>query len=408
MLMKKGIPFYELLAFYLNIGMIVELLDKALLLVGLNFNYVSIVQQGLYLLIGCILFFYIIKDSSNTVNNLLKFCLFITILIISILITPGIEKIIIKSVIYFLTQVYLVYCCIENSREIDWLVNSLKKYIFLAMVYAGIVYIVFGKNEFAYSMDFSYKSFLPAALSFLLFSRKKKKLYLGIFVFFLVINFRVGSRGIFACYAFLIIFNYIVNINRKNLLLYVIIGAAGFLGIFFLLFNMQTIGEIIIKKAPLSRTAVLMANNRLLDLSGRREYYITCINKIIEEPLHIRGILSDRIFMGDYFGRETSSEIFGSYAHNIFVELGFQFGIIGIFLCLILIIFFIRAFIKTYKMKHTYPELCMFFLMVSSFSIGQLLFSDSYLTTLSFGLLCGIIKLVDCYWKKYKFKIAME
>jgi hypothetical protein len=81
-----------------------------------------------------------------------------------------------------LTQVYLVYCCIENSREIDWLVNSLKKYIFLAMVYAGIVYIVFGKNEFAYSMDFSYKSFLPAALSFLLFSRKKKKLYLGIFV----------------------------------------------------------------------------------------------------------------------------------------------------------------------------------------------------------------------------------
>ena len=43
MLMKKGIPFYELLAFYLNIGMIVELLDKALLLVGLNFNYVSIV-----------------------------------------------------------------------------------------------------------------------------------------------------------------------------------------------------------------------------------------------------------------------------------------------------------------------------------------------------------------------------
>ena len=95
-------------------------------------------------------------------------------------------------------------------------------------------------------------------------------------------------------------------------------------------------------------------------------------------------------------------------AHNIFVELGFQFGIIGIFLCLILIIFFIRAFIKTYKMKHTYPELCMFFLMVSSFSIGQLLFSDSYLTTLSFGLLCGIIKLVDCYWKKYKFKIAME
>ncbi len=105
---------------------------------------------------------------------------------------------------------------------------------------------------------------------------------------------------------------------------------------------------------------------------------------------------------------ETSSEIFGSYAHNIFVELGFQFGIIGIFLCLILIIFFIRAFIKTYKMKHTYPELCMFFLMVSSFSIGQLLFSDSYLTTLSFGLLCGIIKLVDCYWKKYKFKIAME
>lgn len=59
-------------------------------------------------------------------------------------------------------------------------------------------------------------------------------------------------------------------------------------------------------------------------------------------------------------------------------------------------------------MKHTYPELCMFFLMVSSFSIGQLLFSDSYLTTLSFGLLCGIIKLVDCYWKKYKFKIAME
>lgn len=299
MLMKKGIPFYELLAFYLNIGMIVELLDKALLLVGLNFNYVSIVQQGLYLLIGCILFFYIIKDSSNTVNNLLKFCLFITILIISILITPGIEKIIIKSVIYFLTQVYLVYCCIENSREIDWLVNSLKKYIFLAMVYAGIVYIVFGKNEFAYSMDFSYKSFLPAALSFLLFSRKKKKLYLGIFVFFLVINFRVGSRGIFACYAFLIIFNYIVNINRKNLLLYVIIGAAGFLGIFFLLFNMQTIGEIIIKKAPLSRTAVLMANNRLLDLSGRGEYYITCINKIIEEPLHIRGILSDRIFMGD-------------------------------------------------------------------------------------------------------------
>ena len=85
-----------------------------------------------------------------------------------------------------------------------------------------------------------------------------------------MINFRVGSRGIFACYAFLIIFNYIVNINRKNLLLYVIIGAAGFLGIFFLLFNMQTIGEIIIKKAPLSRTAVLMANNRLLDLSGHR------------------------------------------------------------------------------------------------------------------------------------------
>lgn len=401
MFIKKGILYYEFLAFYLNIGMIIELLDKILLLLNIKFEYLSFLQQGLYLFIGSFLFLYILKDNVNIVNNILKLCFFISVLLVSLIINPSIKVILVKSFIYFITQVYLVYCFVINAKELRLLINALKKYILFAVIFAFILFILYRNDEYAYSMDFSYKSFLSAALSFLLFCKEKKSRYFLAFIFIAFTNFRVGSRGIFLCYIFLLFFTYLININRKKIIPDMLLGLSVFSCILFFTVNIEYVGRLLVNKFPFSRTAELMATGRIFDLSGRGEYYIACIKEMLDNPLKIRGFLSDRIFMGRYFERYSEDGIFGSYAHNILVELSFQFGVFGVIVCFLFIILFLRSFIKIYKMKKEYPELCVLFLIASSFSIGQLLLSDSYLTALSFGLICGMLRMVYLFWRKF-------
>ena len=143
-----------------------------------------------------------------------------------------------------------------------------------------------------------------------------------------------------------------------------------------------------------SRTLELLIDGNFFYLSGRDNYYCFILNKFTSNIWKIRGIYSDRIYLGDYFNRSDINAIFGSYSHNFFLEVLFQFGLWGIPLIIICCLCVVRS---TQRVKETGDiSLKIIYSISASYCIGQLLFSNSYLTAMSFGIFAGVIICVLC------------
>ncbi|MBD5549661.1 MAG: O-antigen ligase family protein, partial [Lachnospiraceae bacterium] len=138
-----------------------------------------------------------------------------------------------------------------------------------------------------------------------------------------------------------------------------------------------------------SRTISLFAEGKFFYAASRDKYYSFVLEQIRNAPTKIRGIYSDRIYLGEYFQRTDPAEIFGSYSHNFFLEILFQFGMWGILLLIgygIAVIYTIRKVKKdgSISMKTMY-------IVFASYAMGQLLISGSYLTSMSFGIFTGLL-----------------
>ena len=88
----------------------------------------------------------------------------------------------------------------------------------------------------------------------------------------------------------------------------------------------------ILPEANTSRTMMYFLNSQAAEDSGRLNIYKRVIEQVVDSPFAIRGINADYLLIG-------------SYTHNIFIELLYEFGIIiGGFFCIDIMIKSIRSY----------------------------------------------------------------
>lgn len=108
-----------------------------------------------------------------------------------------------------------------------------------------------------------------------------------------------------------------------------------------------------------------------ISMSGRENYYSFYLGEIFANPLKFRGIASDWDKMG--------------YPHQIFIELSYQLGAIGIIASIIIIVAIVYMIIKQYR--NPFAQTCnIFFLGIGIFT---LLLSNSFWKSLQFWMWLG-------------------
>lgn len=351
-----------------------------------NFQFINYI---IYLMLLCGVFVFIAHDNIFGLKYIIIFCFTLLLMCgITMLITPASFIIMPKALFYGICNVLVTIFLFLQVDNIYKFEKALIPYIYLGLIYCIFSWLEFNSNG-QYSMSFSYSIMIPALVSLTQFISKRKYRYLIFFLIFAIVNLRIGSRGSFLCFGAAILFIFMIFKGIKKIIF--ILSALLPAGI-LVFANLQKIFMWLHDIFPDSRNIELFAEGNFLYLSGREEYYEFIMNHIMKSPLQIRGIFSDRIYLGNYFNRTDVTEIMGSYAHNFFLEVLFQFGIWG----LPILIFFIFVVIKSIHIVKITENISLknLYIVFASYCIGQLMFSSSYLTAISFGCYVGIITLI--------------
>lgn len=325
---------------------------------------------------------------------------------LTLLITPEFFKLFPKTIFYTMYNVIIPIFLISDLEDYDKLERSFIPFIYIGIIYSVIQWKVFTITGL-YSMDYSYHTIMVAILSLVLGIYKKKISFLIIAAGFFGVNLLCGSRGSLVCYMIAIIFVFVIFVDFWKRVMGLTLIVSSIVCIFnFWQRIMSWLSAYFIK----SRTISLLAEGNFFYASGREKYYSFVLKQIRNAPMKIRGIYSDRIYIGKYFHRTDLAEIFGSYSHNFFLEILFQFGLWGI---LLLICYGIVVIYSIYKVKK-YGSMSMkiMYIMFASYAIGQLLISGSYLTSMSFGIFTGFLfsvcgKKTEYYVHKKKYRLRL-
>ena len=335
---------------------------KILILIGGVFNIPTIILRLNYKILLCI-------------------CGYFLLLILSILFFQENNRYFIENtVVYFSLYVELcvVIIAIRDFAITYNLLNKISSYIgivnliFLLCNLFGFVTIVRDLEQGTYNMGFGYACLLPAII-LLCSNTKNSSIYNFIYIFgFIVSILLYASRGpllgilvAFMYFTFRIMFCK----HPRNFLLVIT-------ALIILIISHQAViimlTQILDRLGIYSRTFDLLTNE-FTHMSGREIIYMTLINKISEDPLAIRGI-------------NAEWHIFGTYAHNILIELYYQFGVIlG---STILLVIFTLVFNNLLIKKLEYIELLKLIFLFSS--IPALFVSGSLWTNFSFWIWIGL------------------
>jgi len=265
-------------------------------------------------------------------------------------------------------------CSMQNVSKLE------KPLFFLSFVNVffgilGFVFVVVNHVVYEY-MTFSYNMLLGTCLLFA-FSVKERKILLVCFAILgAICVMLIGSRGAMVSVV-LFFFLYFVLKYVKTMVGFVVsffllIGLFLVADIFFIEI-MGVVNQILAEIDFKSRVVELILNNEFEHSRGRAVIREILSNAISESPIVGYGIFGDRA-------------IFGSYAHNFFLEIFVAFGIpIGIVLSSLWV--FMLAFALIYSRKN--PFLFAFFVPVASAVIFRLMVSSSFLVNPHFYMMMG-------------------
>lgn len=187
--------------------------------------------------------------------------------------------------------------------------------------------------------------------------------------------FILGSRGGLLCYASFYLFYFLFFSGTKKKILLAVLGITAFL--------------LIVTIGPSLLSLFAGSDNRLLSLLSSHELAADesralisgiVISNIIQHPWGM-GVMADRAILS------SSDEIWGIfYAHNLELEMGLNFGYIGLFASIVLLIMII------YYARSSYcKELRLLFLALVSTSIIKLQVSTSYWIDPIFWAVLGVL-----------------
>lgn len=256
----------------------------------------------------------------------------------------------------------------ENMKKASWIVFGFG-------TIAGIQIVLSGAIAGTYSMALSYYLLLPAILLMdELFEKFSLKALIGTFVSILVI-LALGARGAIVCIAVFIVLKMIrphSKLYYKEIFFYLVAVGSTMLVLFNIKRILVSLNDLLLTFGVQSRSLMLLLNQEEIHLSGREHIYQDVVEEISNHPIVGVGLGGDRV--GGL-----------GYSHNLFLEIGANFGvIIGGMISMVLIILIVRSFfLKKEKNNMVMIWLCLGFV--------HLMVSGSYLTEMKFWILLGLL-----------------
>lgn len=315
-----------------------------------------------------------------TIKMLIVTLVSILVTLLNLLFFQKTINIFLDTVLTYFTMCFTGFFAMSSVRDKTILKESLLK-ISRIIALIGVVLMIgiisgmiTGFSNGRYNMGLGYSCLTPL-LCLICAYIEKRIIYdvIGILgLLFLVISY--GSRGpligifLFGVY-FLI--RYLIA-NRKYLLC---ISSCILISLFTFFYQsiLRFLIDILDVFGISSRTLNLLVYNFTHD-SGRGKDYVLLIDEIVNFPFKIRGI------NGEYL-------LIGKYAHNIFVELIYQFGIL---IGGIAVIFLFSKFIKTLSLR-AYNETNLLRWIFFFVSIPQLMVSSTLWENIGFWLWFAMI-----------------
>lgn len=292
---------------------------------------------------------------------------------------------------YFLFSI-IGYFTIRHIKSIEEFTSTLFIYSIIVVAISILNYFLLFTNGYtAEYMVVSYDALFFVVFSLLMSIQKKQILYLFFGLVGVVFIFTIGARG--ALISLLLSF-FVYFIFKKQKLIAKVAVSFGFLVVFFMMYNnldvyLRLFGRQLDSLEIQSKIIGSYLDNSFLYDSGRSQLQSLLFKNV--SPFG-KGIFGDRVILE------------GGYAHNIFVEIIYQWGyFIGLSLFFLLLFKFVQVLRNSNRLQ--------LILIASFLSVGffKLFFSGSYLTEVNFGLLLGVCFNRDFFFiEKSKDRVSKE
>lgn len=281
-----------------------------------------------------------------------------------------------ETLLVYCIPAYLIMSAVRDYGVFNY-ITKITSYILFIMC---ILYFFFFslKTEYrsvGYDMVFGYQLIFVAMIIFENYLAKKNKFKLMMVITNIVLLLIIGSRGpIFV----LVLYFMIRTILSRKKLSKKVLTISGLLLVAFIFINNYT-GILSMMNMQLNSLGIysrnleyILAGNIATD--GGRELIFNILIDDLKSSNQVfgLGLFSDRVVLN------------GTYAHNIALEFLHNYGVIfGTFLLVVLILGILRKLINNRTNNH--------FFVFSSFGIGSLTFSGSYLTSFYFFIMLAML-----------------
>lgn len=302
----------------------------------------------------------------------------------------------VSKVIPFLIYSLTVYAIIR-AKVISY--EKIEKYIIIiSRIIAGVIlaqlFLILNMNTGSAYMNYSNAMTLVGTI--LLYSgvvsKVKGDLVLGLITSISVLIF--GSRGAFLSLVIYFIILYLLykNTPKKWIVTFIFLT---FIGIIMLSYN-SIIEKILVylnSNGIESRTLSLLYNANLYKSQTRMQLYGYLLNVLGNNVFFGVGICGDRYYLPFSFTGSSAT-----YAHNLFLELMLDYGLVlGTPIIILLMYYLIRYYIMNKTLG--FKKKC-FISIFFTVSFLELMISRSYLTEVNFFILMALI--INCSEEKIK------
>lgn len=380
---SKQTPLYSFtVAFFLYATMLVDLYRK---MVGVSTttvrNVVYIISLGLII--------WDMLKKKHTLPMLLLGLVMTLLFFFSSLINVG------YSQVYFTAWTMFVFRLLPafyiGRYTDDWAAVSLvvRKFLWIAVIYAVIAYLSPYDNSGetnAYATISKNLFFVVIIACYDSFTNRKRLAELICILCFIPILF-LGTRACLfgAVFALMLIFGRRISQSsgQKKIRYYTLLFIGGVATIVF--FTAMT--DVLLDLLPNSRSLQYLVKGEMFDDSSRSEsFYSKLIVSLQDHPLRMHGFLGDQIYLA---GENAAiDEILSSFAHNVYLELCMNFGlIIGIILGITFTIVLLKAYRKS---RYANYDIEFVYLGVLGMTFVNMLVSFSWLHSYEIWFLFGL------------------
>lgn len=277
---------------------------------------------------------------------------------------------------FFMSLPAFIYTLsIKNFEVFEVIMKKSSYIVFLFGALIGILVFTDRASAGSYSMALSYYMLLPT----IMFTDElidKFSVRIASFVgLSLLVILALGSRGAVLCvivFAFLKIIKSKEKLTYKRALTYLGLCGIGVISYINLEKILESMYLIFLNFGIRSRSILLFLRDEV-HLSGRESIYDSLIVELVNNPVLGIGIGGDRLIRS------------GGYAHNLFLEIFIDFGLI---LGAIITVFLLAIIVKCLLIKNR--ERYSLFIIWLSLGFVHLMVSSTYITDIKFWIFLGV------------------